>query len=321
MYKKTIVVVSVSLLLLGAWYFSKNSEGEGTQENSSQIEDSPSVQVAVSIYPLAHFVKKVGGELVKVELITPGGVEPHDYEPKANDIIKIESSRAFIFNGAGVDAWAETVSTNLPQNKNIAVLEMAHFLENGLHKAAEAEEDAHEHGDFDPHIWLDPILAQKQVEYIVQLLVSIDTENRFTYENNASLYLGELTRLHQDYQMKLSHCTHKDIVVSHDAFGYIGSRYGIHIHAIAGLSPEEEPSAARLAELTRLVKEKKLPTVFFETLVSPKLAKTLAEETGATVSVLSPIEGITSKEVEQGKNYDVLMKENLENLSQALVCK
>lgn len=301
MRNKIWFLVCTILVLVGAGCRQK------TEAPVSPEPASPAtIDIAVSIYPLAHFAKKVGGDKVNVHLITPGGVEPHEYEPTPSDIIKIQSSKAFVFNGAGVDVWAGALEEDL-KKKGITVLEMTDYLD--------------DHSPIDPHIWLDPVLAQEQIEIFVQLLVALDPGNRTVYEKNGALSIAELLQLDQDYKNTLSQCSLKDIVVSHDAFGYVGTRYGITIHPIAGLSPEEEPSAARLAELSRLMKEKNIKIVFFETLVTPKLAQTLAKEVGAEVFVLNPIEGISDKENKAGENYDTLMRENLNNLKIALVCR
>jgi len=297
MTKKLLVGLFI-LLLVGAGCRVKNSaetKPAGSEKN---------LQVAVSIYSLAHFVQKVGGDLVEVYLITPGGVEPHEYEPTPADIVKIESSDAFVFNGAGVDSWAEALSENL-EKENKTTLEMAHELEE----------------DSDPHFWLDPVLVKKQVLAVEDLLISLDPTNRQTYKINSQMYLAAIADLDETYQEKLAQCKVKEIVVSHDAFRYLGERYGFTIHSIAGISPEGEPSPARLAELTRLIKEKNIRTVFFETLVSPKLAQTLATEAGVQTAVLNPIEGLTDEQAQSGKNYDILMRENLQNLQAAMVCQ
>jgi len=305
MSKKILLVVSF-LLLVGAGCVNKNPT-EGTKEAGNDNK----VQVAVSIYPLAHFVQKVGGDLVEVHLITPGGVEPHDYEPTPADIVKIQSSDAFVFNGAGVDTWADSVVENRTKQGKPSLKMESLFI----------DEFRMMDGKLDPHIWLDPVLVKRQVKAIENLLGEIDRGNKQAYQINAQFYLAAIADLDESYQEKLAQCKLKEIIVSHDAFGYLGKRYGFTIHAIAGLSPEQEPSAARLAELTRLIRGKKITTVFFESLVSPKLAQTLANEAGAQVAVLDPIEGITDEQAQGGKNYDILMRENLTNLHKALLCQ
>lgn len=302
MSKKYFVIIAGLVLFLGAGcMFKKDRITPVIQETDTAPKK---VDIAVSIYPLAYFTEKVGGDLVQVHLITPGGIEPHDYEPTPLDIIVVESSKALVYNGGGIDAWADRVAPEL-NKKGIQVLKMENHLGTS--------------GD-DPHFWLDPVLAQKQVENIVQLLNGLDPDHRDIYENNAALYLGELSTLGQEYKTGFLQCDLKEIISSHDAFNYLGRRYGITVHAIAGISPEDEPSASRLAELTRLVQQKKIKTIFFESLITPKLSETLAQETGATSAVLNPIEGLTEEEAAQGKNYDILMRDNLQALKKAMVC-
>ncbi len=307
MLKKIFLVSLIFFIAAVSWHFGYKKMQE--RKHADQlVQDNGKINVAVTIYPLAYFVEKVGGDLVNVHVITPGGVEPHEYEPTPVDIITVESSRALVFNGGGIDAWADRLAPELGA-KGIQVLKMFNHL-NLDPKVAN-----------DPHIWLNIGLVQKQVQNIVQLLEVLDPSHKDIFEQNAVAFTQSLSELDSAYRSGLSHCDTKDIVSSHDAFGYLGSRYGFAVHSIAGISPEEEPSAAHLAELGRLIHDKKIRTVFFESLISPKLSETLAREVGAESAVLDPIEGLTEQAASQGKNYDILMRENLASLQKAMVCR
>lgn len=287
------------------------------------------VSVSTTFYPLGYFAKKVGGEFVDVKTITPLGGEPHDYEPTPSDMIAVENSKLFIFNGAGFDPWAKNIQKNLG-TKNIKVLEMSSVVENLL----EAHEDEDEHGHdeqeaashsedegFDPHFWLDPSLAQKEVDAIALSLGEIDQAHAAFYTQNANAFKKELQKIDDEYQASLKSCMHSQIVVSHNAFSYLARKYQFEIFALAGISPEQEPSALRLKELADFVKHEKIQVIFFETLVSPKLAQTLADESGIKTAVLNPIEGLSLEEELRGENYETLMRENLRQLQSALVCQ
>ncbi len=302
---KKIFAIFIILCIAGAGiHFGYKKVQERRQQ---QVQQSGKIDVAVSIYSLAYFTQKVGGDLVNVHLITPAGTEPHEYEPTPADIITLETSKALVYNGAGMDAWADRVAPELGK-KGIQILKMTDHMSTVPKNTT------------DPHIWLDPILAHREIDTIVQLLDSLDPAHQGVFEQNAAQYLVELSQLDHDYRNALANCTLKEIVASHDAFSYMAERYHFTVHAITGISPEAEPSAAQLASLTRLVKTKHIPTIFFETLVSPKLAQTLAQEIGAVSAVLDPIEGLTAESAKAGTNYDILMRENLVALQKALLC-
>ena len=315
---KKIFLISCGILCLGIilTIFFRTQKQINFQENNNQP-----LTVSVSIYPLAHIVEKVAGSFVHVQLITPGGIEPHEYEPTPEDLVNIYQSQGVILNGGGLDVWGEKIQSDLKE-KNIPVIVMANVLKQEAIQLTQV--DAHagiEQIQFDPHMWLDPVLFSKEVDMVADFLSSLDPAHAADFAGNAALYQKELAALDTAYRRGLENCQVRDIIVSHDAFEYLGSEYGFAIHSIAGISPEDEPSAARLAELTRFIKSKKITTVFFESLVSPKLSETLARETGAQSSVLNPIEGLASEEAQAGKNYDILMKENLEALKKAMVCR
>jgi zinc transport system substrate-binding protein len=257
-------------------------------------EDKKTMSVTASFYPLAFVSQRVGGKLVKVNQIIPGGVEPHDYEPTPQDLAAINNSQVFIMNGGGLDAWADSIPNAVRVNPaNIS----------------------------DPHVWLDPIGFQSEVEVVREAFIKADPANTAKYVLNAAGLINDLRGLDQEFKDGLKECKIKQIITSHDAFGHIAKRYGFESLAIAGISPDEEPSPKRLAELSDLAKKNSIKYIFFETLVSPKLADTIANEIGAKSLVLNPIEGVTSEEAKQGKDYLVLMQENLKNLRTAMQCK
>ena len=305
MLQKVLVTVgTLALVLAIGWViydFGNNNS------RPVPVFDNTSITVATTFYPLAYFAEQVGGKQVLVINVTPAGVEPHDYEPSPRDLIKIGQAKVVLINGAGLDPWAEKASVEWKQ-KGQRVVVMSETL--GLGREAQ-----------DPHFWLDPVVARKMVEVIRDQLVLVDSNNAEMYRQNAALAIVNLTKLDSDYLTGLANCVQRDVVAAHDAYGYLATRYDLSLFPIAGLSPESEPSARRLAELADLVKNKKINTIFFESLTSPKLAETLARETGIKTAVLNPIEGLTLDEAAAGKNYDILMRENLAQLRLALVCQ
>jgi len=273
--------------------------------------------VAATFYPLAHFAEQVGGEHVQVINMTPNGIEPHDYEPTPQDLAELEEVDLFLYNGAGLDPWAETIAPNLAA-KGITTLRATERID--LLEGHDEHEEEEQHEATDPHAWLDPTYALYIVGQIRDELVAIDPENAATYNGNAATYVSTLQLLEKHYREDLADCTLREIIVSHDAYRYMATRYDFATHAIAGLSPDEEPSAQRIAELADLAKEKGIDTIFFEELVSPDLAQTIADEVGAQTNVLHTIEGLTPGQ-SAGATYMSLMYENLESLKLAMHCQ
>ena len=182
----------------------------------------------------------------------------------------------------------------------------------------EGEEEDEEHGAFDPHVWLDPMFAKKEMENIKDALVKADPENQAYYEANYETYAQKFDELDQTYKETLSPLPGKSVVVAHEAFGYLCSAYGLTQMGIEGLTPDSEPDPARMALVIDFVKENQVKTIFFEELVSPKVAETIAKETGAGTEVLNPLEGLTDEQLKNGDDYFSVMEKNLDVLKKAL---
>lgn len=263
------------------------------------------LKVVASFYPLGEFAKQVGGDLVDVETITPAGAEPHDYEPTPKQIGDIYASDVFLYNGNGLDSWAEKIAVGL--STEIITNEMSTSINPLIVN--------------DPHFWLDPNLAVDELEVILQILTTADPQNINTYARNFAFYVTALQALADEYATGLADCQQQTIVTSHDAFAYLASEYNFNVVALAGLSPEAEPSAGRLAEVTKLAKDNNIKYIYFETLVSPKLAQTIADEVGAQTLVFNPLEGLTNEELAAGNNYISVMQTNLQNLRTGMICE
>lgn len=282
------------------------------------------LSVVTTFYPLEEFARAVGGERVTVTSIVPPGTEPHEYEPTQKDILSIYQADIFLLNGAGLDAWAEKIRPEL-ERRGIRVIQMSETVEllPGVEEEDEEEHvDArHEESFFDPHFWLDPLLAEQEVLAVRNALITRDNSGKAIYDTNSKRYIKELQVLHEAYQKRLGACTLHTVVTSHNAFSYLAKRYSFDTLPVSGLSPEGEVSTRRLAEIARIVQEKNIKHIFFETLVSPKVAETLAAEVDAETLVFNPIEGLTDEERAAGMNYVSIMKSNLDNLQTALQCQ
>lgn len=318
MKKYILIIFALIVAAAGFFFVRQNQTQHKTQANENQI--------AASFYPLYYFASEISKEKASVFSVTPNGVEPHDYEPKPQDIVKIQSSKILLVNGAGFEPWLTKIEPELKE-KNVLIVDTTDSLELQHGKAHEehaeeepATEAAHEEEALDPHVWLSPVLAKEQVDKITEGFVQTDPENRAFYETNANSLKAKLDELHNKYQAGLQTCRTRDFVTSHTAFSYLANTYNLKQLPITGLSPDEEPSSAKLAEITDYVREHNIRYIFFETLVSADLSQTLANETSAQTLVLDPIEGIPDDEIKQGKNYFTVMEANLKNLQTALEC-
>jgi zinc transport system substrate-binding protein len=251
--------------------------------------------VVASFYPLAFAAVQVGGEAVSVENLTPPGAEPHDLEVSPKDVSRIKSADLVLLLGHGFQPQLEDAAGS------------------GADVVALLDTPALDlHPDGDPHVWLDPIRYMKIVDRIGVVLRRPAAVSRL---------LARLRKLDKDYRRGLADCARRDIVTSHEAFAYLAERYGLNQIAVTGLNPEAEPTPQGLQQTVDVVRAGDATTVYFERLVSPRLAETVARETGTKTAVLDPIEGITDTERKQGADYFTLMRANLRALQAGLGCR
>lgn len=290
--------------------------GRGKAADSSASEGGK-LKVMASFYPVYDFAVKIGGDKVNVTDMVPAGTEPHDWEPGTSDITGLENADVFVYSGAGMEHWVDSVLKSL-ENKKLAAVEASTgiSLMEGHEEEGEAGKGAQE--QYDPHVWLDPMNAKKEMENIKDAFVKADPENKDYYENNYKTYEEKFDALNQTYKDTLESLPGKVIVVSHEAFGYLCGAYGLTQMGIESLSPDSEPDPARMAEVIDFVKENNVKTIFFEELVSPKVAEAIAKETGAQTEVLNPIEGLSDEEIKGGDDYFSVMEKNLDVLKKAL---
>lgn len=286
------------------------------------MESKKMLKVMASFYPMYDFAAKIGGDKAEVITLVPSGTEPHDWEPAAADIRNLEEADLFIYSGAGMEHWVDDMLASL-DNKDLISVEASKgvALRDGHSHSHEEEEGAgepEEEGQYDPHVWLSPLYAEKEMENIKNAYIKADPDNRDYYEANYELYASRFADLNQKFKDTLSSLPNKDIVVSHEAFGYLCDAYGLNQVGIEGLSPDSEPSPARMAEIIDFVRANHVRVIFFEELVSPKVAETIAKETGSSVQVLNPLEGLSDEELESGADYFSVMEENLKQLEAAL---
>lgn len=297
-------------------------------------EDDGRPSVVVSFYPLQFVAERIVGDRAAVTSLTAPGVEPHDLELKTRQVAELSDSDLVLFESGLQPAVDRSIENSGPEERlDVAsVVELHHDEEHEdeeredeehedeEHEGEEHAEEGHDGHDHegDPHFWQDPTLLAEVADAFTDKMAEIDADNAEEYRSNNAALQADLTALDTEIRDGLASCTTRTLVVSHDAFNYFAERYDLTVHAIAGLSPDAEPSPKHLAELADLIRSEKITTVFNETLASPKLAKTLADDLGIGTAVLDPIEGLG--EGVEDQDYLSLMRSNLAAIQKADSC-
>lgn len=276
------------------------------------LPQSDTIKVTASFYPLYFFAQEIGGEYADVTNITPAGAEPHDYEPTAQDMARIEESALLILNGKGLEPWGENLKHTLDASRTDIVIAGEGLTDRKITQESRAAGD--------PHLWLNPLLAKQIADKISAGLAVANPEREAYYRARANDLKSQLDGLDAEYREGLRDCRQKNIITSHAAFGYMAAEYGFAQVSIAGTNPDAEPSPRQMAEIAQFAQTKGIRHIFFEPLASPKIADALAREIGAAPLMLNPLEGLTREEIARGENYFTQMRENLANLQIALQC-
>ncbi len=270
-------------------------------------------KVVAAFYPVAYAAQRVGGSRVEVTNLTPTGAEPHDLELTPKQFDEILDADVVFDMGHRFQPAVEKAAEER-DGPTVTLLDRLP-INAGKKNVEEGNPDA-----LDPHVWLDPILMQGIVREVQTALTKADPRGRAVYARNAQQFIAQLSALNDRYATGLAHCARRIIVTSHEAFGYLAKRYDLRQEGVSGLSPDAEPDARRLGQLTDLVKKDHVTVVFTETLVSPCIADTLAREAGAKTDTLNPLEGLTDTELAAHANYVTVMDQNLAKIRGALGC-
>ncbi|RZU33504.1 zinc transport system substrate-binding protein [Blastococcus saxobsidens] len=304
--------------------------GAGSADETDTAAEGNGLTVLAGFYPLEWAASRVGGDLASVSSLTPPGAEAHDLELTPQDVAAVSEADLLVYiegfqpaidqaaeSEAGDSAWEAGQAANL----TLTAEDEGHSEEEEGHSDDEADSGEEAHADeeiVDPHFWLDPTRLADVGDALAERMAELDPDNAATFEENAAAMRADLEELDGEMQEALADCSVDTLVTSHDAFGYLGDRYGFEVVGISGLEPSEEPSPAGLAEIAELVGERGVTTVYTETLVDPAVAETVASEAGVETAVLDPIEGITDESA--GDDYLQVMRANLETLQQGQSC-
>ncbi|WP_419887653.1 metal ABC transporter substrate-binding protein [Neobacillus niacini] len=323
-------VLALSLLLTGCGSKEVVKTGENKEKNS--------LTVYTTIYPLEDFTKKIGGSYVEVKSIYPPNVDAHSFEPSTKDMVALANSDLFIYTGVGIEGFAEKATEAL-EKEDVQVLKAADGIEliestddhhhddeeghsdenEGEHTESENHEgEEHNHSDVDPHVWLDPVLSITLANNIKNSLSKLMPEHAAEFETNFNQLKSELEKLDQEFKTTIESSKTKNLLVSHDAYGYWEKRYGIEAISISGLSPTQEPTQKELQAIIEESTEHNIHYVIFEQNVSTKVAKVIQEELGAKSLSLHNLEAITEENIKQKDDYFSIMRKNLETIKKVL---
>ncbi len=283
-------------------------------------QEQEKITVVASFYPLYEFASRVVGDRAEVSSLVPAGVEPHDWEPTAEDVSRGRLADVLIINGAGFEKWADDMEAKVVANTSEGI-------EFNYEGGKEVGDDDHGYedatgGGVNPHIWLDPILAKHQIEKIRNVMVSSDPANADYYNQNADRFTAELDSLDAFIRSELADCDKSDFIAFHDAFTHFSERYGLRQHSIHSASPEGEVLPQTIQQIIELANEFDINVIYSEDLIDSRLADTIANDIpDGKVLVLSPIEGIGNEEQAAGIGYIDKMKQNIANLKEGLECR
>ncbi len=289
------------------------TEGGSASDGGSGGEG---LSIQASFYPLQWITEQIGGDAVSVESLTPPGAEPHDLELTPQDVAKLSEADLVVYLSDFQPAVDEAVDQEAADSSFDAADHTD--LELTYTPIEEGEEETDEAGATDPHFWLDPMRLADVADALAERLGELDADNAETFADNAASLRTSLEELDTEFTDGLASCQNTDVVTSHNAFGYLAQAYGLTQVGITGLTPEEEPSAADLAEVADFVEENDVRTIYYETLISPAIADAVATETGVQTAVLDPLEGLTDES--EGSDYLEVMRSNLANLRAGQPC-
>lgn len=340
---KRLLSILLSLILIGTLVGCSNNTTTPSSDNTASASDNTStsesattsstdtISVVTTIFPQYDFVRQIAGENVELTMLLSPGSESHSYEPSPQDIITIQNADIFIYVGGESDEWVSEILSSMDTSSMeiIAMMESVQIVEEELLEGM--EEDEQDHGDgenheneeeveYDEHVWTSPINAMAIVQDIADALAKVDSTNADLYEDNAAIYKEELSSLDKQLREVVQNANRTTLIFADRfPFRYLADEYGLTCYAaFPGCSTETEASAATVAFLIDKVNEEKIPVIFFIELSNEKMADTIVESTDAEKLLLHSCHNVTKDDFEAEVTYVSLMKQNIENLKEAL---
>lgn len=312
MNKKVRLILSLLFIILLA--------ACGNKEN---IEKSDQISIYTTVYPLQYFAERIGGDAVNVQSIYPPGADEHSFDPTQKEMMKLADSDLFFYIGLGLEGFVENAEKTLKKEhvKMIATADAIteDMLEEGHeHEEHEEDENHEEHGEFDPHVWISPVLSDALAFSVKEALIEAAPDKKEQFEENFEALRDDLIKLDRQFIDMASDAPTKTFYVSHAAFGYLADTYGLEQVAIAGLNSQSEPSQKQLASLVQEAKEQNIKYVLFEQNITSKLTDVIRKEIDAEALMLHNLSVLTIEDIKNEEDYMSLMEQNVETLKQAL---
>ncbi|GAB3057612.1 metal ABC transporter solute-binding protein, Zn/Mn family [Virgibacillus ainsalahensis] len=312
-FKTIIFLAGLAIITIGC---SSSNQEAGKDDNST-------LTIYTTVYPIQYAVEQIAGDRVTTESVYPPGVDAHTYEPTSRDITTIAESDAFFYLGAGMEGFAETAADAL-DSQSVKLIEIGKHEQlfsdsedTHEHNEEAHSNDDHNHGDLNPHIWLDPVRMIEMAHIIKDELVELNPENQELFNENLEVLEEELLELDHAFSNALDTKTNKKILVSHAAFGYWEERYGIEQISVHGVSSTNEPSQKELIEIIDEAEKHELEYIIFEQNVSTKISEIIRDQIDAETLVIHNLSTLTDEDISNDEDYISLMKRNLDVLDKA----
>lgn len=299
-----LLVLIIGIVVIGTIFF--------TYQKQPTTSATDKVQVVATLFPMYDWVKQVGGDNVEVHLLLTGGAGAHDVSLTPQAAIQLQRADVLVMNGAGLETYLD-VDELQTQNPNLMIVKMESA---GIDPVELDEEEKEEHplSQFNPHIWLSPKQAVRQVELIQQTLISVDPEQADAYGEQGQAYLVQMNALHQEYVSTTADFSKRSFIAFHDAMPYVAQDYGLEQVAVVEEFPGTSPSPQDILDLHELILETGVNVIFTEPQFSPQVAKTLASDTGATLAEFDTLE-TADPDLD---TYIEKMRSNLNNMESVL---
>ncbi|MCX8030731.1 MAG: zinc ABC transporter substrate-binding protein [Thermodesulfovibrionales bacterium] len=314
---KSLVFVMKIIFVIFVFLFFSSCE----KRDIKKLAELKKITIITTLFPLYDFTKQIVGDNANVFLLIPPGLEPHSFNPKPSDIAILQKADLFIYTNDYMEPWVKGLLKSL-SNKNLHIIDSSKGIRL-LSESFHSLEKKHKHSDIDPHIWLDFSNALIMVDNILHGLNEKDSEKASIYRINAESYKFKLTELDEKYKKALNSCQ-KNIFVSggHLSFSYLAKRYNLkYLSVYESLSPDAEPSPKQLANVMKIIKKYDIKYIFYEELIVPRVAQTIAKETGVSLLLLHAAHNISKEDFQSGATFISLMERNLKNLQVALICQ
>ena len=319
--RRYVSILAPCALVLSLAACSSSSSDSSSTVGSTQPTAPPDLVVATSFFPLTEIVQQVSKNTpVEIVQLTPPGVGAHDYELTAQQLDALSESDVVFYLSGGLQPSVEKAVAQLPASVTVVdLMKSVPTMESA--QKDDADHEHHNHGDVDPHVWLDPTNMITMTQAVSETLGDLNSARSTTYNINTTSYVDELTALGKEMDASFVACVSRALVTSHDAFGYFAARAKLTTVPIAGIDPDNEPSAKQLEDIASRAKTARATHIFLEEQLPDNLTRTVAQVVGAKVLTISAIETISSADLADGATYISRMRDNITAISEGLTCR